>query len=45
MLGEYAQAGALCSYDDLLAIDEALEQLEQADARAARVTELRFFGG
>jgi RNA polymerase sigma factor (TIGR02999 family) len=34
-----------CSYDDLLIIEEALAELEQADERAARVTELRFFGG
>lgn len=34
-----------CSYDDLLIIDEALSKLEQADPRAARVTELRFFAG
>ena len=37
--------GASCSYDDLLIIDEALNELEQADSRAARVTELRFFAG
>ena len=34
-----------CSYDDLIAVDEALRELEVSDARAARVTELRFFGG
>lgn len=34
-----------CSCDQLLVVDEALNQLEQADARAARVAELRFFGG
>lgn len=39
------KAGSPCSYDDLLIIDEALSQLEQADPRAARVTELRFFAG
>jgi RNA polymerase sigma factor (TIGR02999 family) len=38
-------AGVTCSYDDLLIIDEALNELEKADERAARVTELRFFGG
>jgi RNA polymerase sigma factor (sigma-70 family) len=38
-------AGATCSYDDLLIIDEALARLEEADPRAARVTELRFFAG
>lgn len=39
------EPGTPCSYDDLLAIEEALQQLERADPRAARVTELRFFGG
>jgi RNA polymerase sigma factor (TIGR02999 family) len=34
-----------CSYDNLLAIDEALTGLEQAEPRAARVTELHLFGG
>jgi RNA polymerase sigma-70 factor (ECF subfamily) len=38
-------AGPICSYDDLLIIDEALTRLEKADERAARVTELRFFAG
>jgi RNA polymerase sigma factor (TIGR02999 family) len=42
---ERAEAGAPCSYDDLLIVDEALSQLERADPRAARVTELRFFAG
>ena len=42
---ELAEAGTPCSYDNLLLIDQALEQLEKADPRAARVTELRFFGG
>jgi RNA polymerase sigma factor (TIGR02999 family) len=31
--------------EDVLRLDEALSNLEQADARAARVVELRFFGG
>jgi RNA polymerase sigma-70 factor (ECF subfamily) len=31
--------------EDLLALDEALSKLEKADPRAARVVELRFFGG
>jgi RNA polymerase sigma factor (TIGR02999 family) len=31
--------------DDLLAVDEALTRLEEVDPRAARVVELRFFGG
>jgi RNA polymerase sigma factor (sigma-70 family) len=30
---------------DLLALDDALEQLAAADARQARLVELRFFGG
>ncbi|MCP3957386.1 MAG: sigma-70 family RNA polymerase sigma factor [bacterium] len=30
---------------DLLALDEALEQLAEADAELARIVELRFFGG
>ncbi len=32
-------------YEDLLAIDEALRGLEELDSRAARVVELRVFGG
>ncbi len=31
--------------DDLLAVDQALTRLEEVDPRAARVVELRFFGG
>jgi RNA polymerase sigma factor (TIGR02999 family) len=31
--------------EDVLALDEALTKLEKADPRAARVVELRFFGG
>jgi RNA polymerase sigma factor (TIGR02999 family) len=31
--------------EDLLALDQALSRLEKADPRAARVVELRFFGG
>ena len=30
---------------DLLALDEALTQLENVDARKAKVVELRYFGG
>jgi RNA polymerase sigma-70 factor, ECF subfamily len=30
---------------DLVALDEALDELERVDARAAEVVELRFFGG
>jgi RNA polymerase sigma-70 factor, ECF subfamily len=32
-------------YEDVLLLDRALATLEKADARAARVVELRFFGG
>jgi RNA polymerase sigma factor (TIGR02999 family) len=39
------EPGVTCSLEDLLTIDQALTKLEQADERAARVTELRFFGG
>lgn len=35
----------ICVSDDLIALDEALTQLETQDARACRVVELRFFGG
>lgn len=42
---DMVEAGAPCSYDDLLMVDAALEELEREDPRAARVTELRFFGG
>jgi RNA polymerase sigma-70 factor, ECF subfamily len=31
--------------EDLIALDQALSKLERADPRAARVVELRFFGG
>ena len=31
--------------EDVVAIDDALTELEKRDARAARVVELRFFGG
>jgi DNA-directed RNA polymerase specialized sigma24 family protein len=31
--------------EDILALDIALSKLEKADPRAARVIELRFFGG
>jgi RNA polymerase sigma factor (sigma-70 family) len=36
---------AIPAEHDLLAIDEALDRLEQVDERAARVVELRFFAG
>lgn len=31
--------------EEVLALDEALQRLEQADERAARIVECRFFGG
>jgi len=33
------------SLDDIAALDEAMRELEKTDARAARIVELRFFGG
>jgi RNA polymerase sigma factor (TIGR02999 family) len=39
------EVGVACSYDDLLIIDEALNQLHGAEPRAAQVAELRFFAG
>jgi RNA polymerase sigma factor (TIGR02999 family) len=42
---DLAEGEVSCSYDTLLIVDEALTQLERADQRAARVTELRFFAG
>lgn len=39
------EKGVTCHIEEVLAIDEALCELEAADARAARVTELRFFAG
>jgi RNA polymerase sigma-70 factor, ECF subfamily len=38
--GSFNQAG-----EDLVAVDEALEALAKVDERAARVVELKFFGG
>jgi RNA polymerase sigma factor (TIGR02999 family) len=36
---------AVASADDLLALDEALTQLEALDERQARIVEMRFFAG
>jgi RNA polymerase sigma factor (sigma-70 family) len=36
---------AIDSAEQALALDEALKKLEGADARAARVVELRYFAG
>jgi RNA polymerase sigma factor (TIGR02999 family) len=38
-------AAAEQSFDDLIAVDEALGRLERIDARKARVVECRFFAG
>ena len=40
-----AAAGDLCNSVDLVALNAALERLTAADARAARVVELRYFAG
>ncbi|HYP12473.1 MAG TPA: sigma-70 family RNA polymerase sigma factor [Bryobacteraceae bacterium] len=40
-----SDAGVLSLDERLLAVDEALVRLESLDARAAKVVELRFFGG
>lgn len=39
------EAGVSERTEDLVALDEALSQLEQIDSRAGRVVELRFFTG
>ena len=36
---------AICVDDRVLAVDQALERLEALDPRAAKVVELRYFGG
>ena len=40
-----SDVGALGANDRLLALDDALVRLEELDPRAAKVVELRFFGG
>ena len=40
-----SDTGIVATDDRLLALDEALTKLESLDARAARIVELRFFGG
>ncbi|HEX6188461.1 MAG TPA: sigma-70 family RNA polymerase sigma factor [Pyrinomonadaceae bacterium] len=42
LLGDETRAMEM---DELLALNEALQRLEQEDERCARVVELRFFGG
>lgn len=44
-LADDDQRLALESADDALALESALEKLEQVDARAAQVVELRYFAG
>ena len=38
-------AGPAPQYESLLALDDALQRLEDLDARASKVVELRVFGG
>jgi RNA polymerase sigma factor (TIGR02999 family) len=40
-----ADAGYLVNDDEVLAVDEALEQLATDDPQAARLVQLRYFGG
>lgn len=40
-----APPGSLDGYLDLLALEEALNELEKIDPRAVRLVELRYFGG
>lgn len=40
-----SDASVLCLDERVLAVDEALTRLEALDSRAAKVVELRFFGG
>jgi RNA polymerase sigma factor (sigma-70 family) len=40
-----ATGAAIRRNPDLVLLDEALERLEQLDARQARIVELRYFGG
>ena len=40
-----SDGGGMCIDERLLAVDEALARLEALDARAAKIVELRFFGG
>ena len=42
---ELAQLSAECTYEQILDINDALEELKEADERAASVVEMRFFGG
>jgi RNA polymerase sigma-70 factor, ECF subfamily len=44
-LSAVEQWSPVTQHEDLLALDDALAKLETLDARAARVVELRFFGG
>jgi RNA polymerase sigma-70 factor, ECF subfamily len=44
MLGDFNEGGVVID-ERVLAVDQALKRLELLDARAAKVVELRFFGG
>jgi RNA polymerase sigma-70 factor, ECF subfamily len=39
------QVGSVARWDELLAVDRALDRLEEQDARLARIVELRFYAG
>lgn len=40
-----AEAALAVEFDDMLALDQALDQLNTVDARLREIVELRFFGG
>jgi RNA polymerase sigma factor (TIGR02999 family) len=44
-IGELADGRVADRLPDMLALDEALQRMEQMDPRRSRVVELRFFGG
>ena len=44
-IGELADGAGSDRLPDILALDEALQRLEQLDPRRSRVVELRYFGG
>lgn len=44
-LSEQAADGAVASEEDILRVHDALESLEQVDARLAQVVQMRYFGG
>ena len=44
-IGDYAEIAAESDRIDWLELEQALQQLEVRDAMAARIMELRYFGG